>query len=400
MNNEISFKDHKFIIAGGDGINPLGIVRSLGEEGINSSAIRLRHSNHWASVNTSKYVTQVDYAKDYEDVYRICVEKYGNEELKPFLFFTDEGNALVFDSHYDEIKEKFIFYNCGSAGKLTHLTDKDAQCKLACECGFRVPTFEIIDKGTYPSKVTYPLITKTINPNEGHWKRDMVVCRNKDELREAYNHIAANKLLVEEYINGVCEVDFKGFSIRGGEEIFFTYQKKWRHNDLSCNYLMFFSPIENVEIKDKISKFIKLAHFTGIFDIEFIQDETGELYFLEVNWRTGQYNYNHSLEGVNLPYLWAKSVVEDKIDTVSIVLKHGPYTTIDEMEMVNALKHRASFKSFLSQIKKANFVYYYNSADNRPFRVAVKNMIKHKLHNQFVKIRNRVLSHKKCKIIR
>ena len=75
-------KEHKqyrkYIIFGGDGINPLGIVRSLGEVGIESDIIRFRESAHLATIETSKYVRNAYYGDTNEELLtillRICLK--------------------------------------------------------------------------------------------------------------------------------------------------------------------------------------------------------------------------------------------------------------------------------------------------------------------------------------
>ena len=54
---------HKCIIFGGDGVNALGVVRSLGEKGIKSYVIRLHPTEHIPPIESSKYVIRTWLAK-------------------------------------------------------------------------------------------------------------------------------------------------------------------------------------------------------------------------------------------------------------------------------------------------------------------------------------------------
>ncbi len=375
---ETTYKGHKFILAGGDGINPLGIVRSLGEAGYKSYVVRVEEPRH-TSIHTSRYVEQCTPGYGYDGVLNVCLAKYGNETLSPFVFLTDECHSEVFDRHYDDIKDKFIFYNTGEKGGLTKLSDKAYQCQLAAQSGILVPQFEVVKTGEMPKHVPYPIITKTITSNEGGWKKDMIICRNESELQEAYQHIQAKTLLIEQYIEGVNEVDYKGFSIKHGEDVFFTHVKRWKYKDKEHGHRMFFEPSIGDEMLDKLRRLIQSAHYEGIFDAEFIQDKEGNLYFLEVNWRTGMYNYNHTVEGVNLPFLWAKSMLDGKIDVDSIHPQTSKYTTLDEISLLAmCIKHPQKIFCAIREIKKADILYFYNQQDIRPFVYSLFNFFKRK----------------------
>ena len=378
---------HKFIIFGGDGINALGIVRSLGEMGIQSNVIRLTRSEHIPPIETSKYVTNVWYAKNPEEVLTILLENFSNEIEKPILFFTDELHTEVYDKHYDQLKEKFISYNAGHSGELIKLLNKAYQCQLAEECGIKVPKYEIVNKGDLPKNVPYPIITKTITSNEGHWKQDMIVCQTPEELQEAYKNIAADRLQIEEYIDSTNEVDLKGFSIAGGEQIFFTHLKRWHYKDSSKGHFMYFEPCMDEEFKARITQLIQKANYSGIFDAEFIQDKQGNLYFLEVNWRTGMYNYNHTYEGINLPYLWAKSTIEGNINTQDIQVKNINYTALCELTSFgDALRHPKKIPNWIREIRTADVLYYYNKKDKYPCFVTWCKFFLRKIRNVLRKV--------------
>lgn len=375
------YKDRKYISFGADGINPLGVVRSLGQEGIHTIIIREKESVHLASVDTSVYASDIYYADSNEEALSILMEHYGNEKLKPVLFFTYEGNSDFCNNIYDQLKDKFIFYNAGENGALTRLNSKEVQCKLAFESGMRVPKYEIVKKGELPKTLLYPVITKTLTSTESGWKRDMVICKNEDELTDAYNKILADRIMIEEYIDAPNEFDIKGFSINGGEQIYFTYQKTWHFKDQKKRWLMFFEPCINDEIKAKLSKMIRKANYSGIFDAEFMQEQNGDLVFLEINWRTGMFNYNHTAAGVNVPYLWAKSTIDGKIDYSSIKPIMASYTAMDEMSFADVLRHPKDLCSWIKALRKADMLFYYHRNDKRPFYVSLKHFINRKISN-------------------
>lgn len=373
-------QNRKYIIFGGGGVNALGIVRSLGEVGIKPDIITDKKS----LIRSSRYVGNVFWGATSDEFLAILLDNYGKEVLKPVVFFTDEGNEACFDSHYNKLKDRFICYNASVENGLNRLLSKEIQCLLAEQCGIKVPAYEVLETGVLPTKVSYPIITKTLTSNDGRWKKDMIVCQNEDELKAAYSTICAKQIMVEEYINGTNEVDLKGFSIQNGKQICFTSLKKWKYKDLQHKWLMYFEPCHDNELKCKLSKLIRAANYNGIFDAEFIQDLNGELYFLEVNWRTGMYNYNHTYEGINLPYLWAKSMIENVIDEKSIHPVQEAYCAIDEIgSFADVLRHPKLFMKWIKSINKADVLYYYNKKDRRPCLIAWLQFFRRKIHNLF-----------------
>lgn len=375
-------KKHKFIVIGGDAVNALGVIWGLGEVGIKSCVLGEWELRHHAALSKSKYVESVDVVQNNEEIYRILKEKYGNEEYKPFLFFTWEHHEAFIDEHYDELKDKFYFYNAGHQGSLNLLLSKSFQCELASKCGIRVPQHKVVPKGTLSHGIPYPIITKTVSSDIPSWKRDMIVCYNEGELQKAYQKIEAESVIIEEFIEGVCEVDLKGFSINEGKEIFFTHLKTWKKKEDNTTNLMYFEPCKNDSLKQQLAQLIQKANYNGIFDAEFIQDKEGNLFFLEVNWRTGMYNYNHLLEGVDLPYLWAKSTLEGHIDISSIFVKPIKYVAFDEMSaFTECLRHPKLFPIWLRHYKSADVLYFRNKHDIRPTRRFWLNLFTRKLRH-------------------
>ena len=119
-------KSHKFIIFGYDHYNALGVVRSLGEKGIAPIVILHKTIVKDASlVPNSRYASVVHIVENVDDGYRLLLEKYGNEEFKPFLYSCDDYVEMCLDSHYEELKNRFYFFDGGQAGIVSRYMDKD-----------------------------------------------------------------------------------------------------------------------------------------------------------------------------------------------------------------------------------------------------------------------------------
>ena len=103
-------KDHEFIVFALDHYNPLGVIRSLGENGINPIFIAVKHK---LDIGTkSKYLKECYKVDTIEEGYKLLMKKFGNyKENLPFLITCDDKSIGYFDDHYEEIKDKFISFN-------------------------------------------------------------------------------------------------------------------------------------------------------------------------------------------------------------------------------------------------------------------------------------------------
>lgn len=237
------------------------------------------------------------------------------------------------------------------------------------KCGCDIPKTEVVNKGNLPKSLKYPVITKAII-SEGNWKADMHICKNEQELLEAYKTIKSNPLLVEEFIVKKNELCVDGFSINGGNEVWMPYTSEYiRFSDLSYGNYMWMKPLVDDDARNKIQKVLQEANYSGIFEAEFLIDEENKLYFLEINFRNSTWSYAYTFGGLNLPYQWAVSTLKGKIDFASANIRKKPFTAMAEMnDFRSAVKTgEISFFKWLIQAYKTDCHYYYNKKDSSPF---------------------------------
>ena len=114
-------KEHRFVIIGGDNINSLGILRSLGEAGLMPEMIMVNERNPSFILN-SRYAKVVHKSSSVSESFNLLLSIYGNERKKPFVFATDDTNEQILDEHYDDLKDRFFFYNAGCSGRVSKYT--------------------------------------------------------------------------------------------------------------------------------------------------------------------------------------------------------------------------------------------------------------------------------------
>ncbi len=86
--------------------------------------------------------------------------------------------------------------------------------------------------------------------------------------------------------------------------------------------------IEKYIEPDKLKKLIGSFDYSGLFSIDFLIVD-GKPYMCEINFRNDGNGYFPTVGGVNLPYLWYRSVIGDGSDNSSLRIKRE-YTIMRE----------------------------------------------------------------------
>ena len=375
---DIELREHKHIVFCVDHYNPLNVIRSLGEMGLNPHVILV--AEHPVMINHCRYVKKLHIVHSHEDGLKVLISEYSHEEKMPFLYLSNDNTVSCIDDHYDELKNYFITYNAGGeAGRLVWLQNKDNITNLAAQAGLDNPKKEVVDIGVLPTTLKYPIITKVLASTMGAWKGDVHICQNEEELKEAYKDIQSPKLILQEYVSKVGEFCMEGFSINDGQDIFIPYVADYiRYYGDSYGHYMWMKPFEDGEFKEKIKDLFKQTKFNGIFEIEFMKGPDSKYYFLEINFRASTWNYALTVGGGNLPYFWAKSTLAGRVLLEEMNLRTTPFTAIVEPEdfVNNVLGSRTvGLLTWLKQCFTADCHYYFNKNDWKPFYHFLKRII-------------------------
>ena len=97
-----SYNGHKVIIFAQEHYNPLGQIRSLGENGINPIYFSVKRGKEIAVY--SKYISKLHCVDTIEEGYDSLLREYGgfDYEHRPYVLFSDDKCIGWFDKHYDE----------------------------------------------------------------------------------------------------------------------------------------------------------------------------------------------------------------------------------------------------------------------------------------------------------
>lgn len=301
------------IIIGGNHHNTLGVVRALGVTGLKNYIHLILNGDKNSFVYRSKYIDKSRTIFVYEDdeIPEQIIKVSKTMSHKPIVICCGDHFINVIDCHFDYLKEYAIVPNAKEKeGRISYYLSKDNQSVLARECGLKVPTQQTLTaKELDLASIGFPCIIKPLNSVIGG-KADIKICYSFNELREyKESHQASDEVRVEEYITKSMEFQLIGCSLE--QQIIipgYTHLIRQPKNT-NTGYLKY-SPISDgvigQDLINKVHDFIHKIGYKGLFSVEFIRDNRGEDYFLEINMRNDGNAYCVTTAGVNLPYIWYK----------------------------------------------------------------------------------------------
>lgn len=371
MNNR--YNDHLVIVMAKEHYNPLSMIRSLGKRGINPIYIAIDGKDKIAS--SSKYVSNCHFVKTVQEATDLLIKDYGHEAMPPFVLFTDDETVGYVDLRYDDLKNRFLYFNAGRSGRVNEFMNKFKVLELANKYGLKTLNTVMCDRGEIPAGLEYPIITKSISPLVGGWKSDVFICENEEDLKNAYKSIQSPVVVLQKYIDKQNEYCLEGFSINKGAETYFAIS-------VTYNYLLkdYYSPYLTVRKADKedinmaLSAMIKEIGFEGIFETEFLIDQNGAIYFDEINFRNSPWSYPAAVLGSSLPELWMRSMTWGSIlcrpaevpDNFTAMIEPVDYAKRVEGGMITEAQ-------WLYDFKRSNVTFYYDEDDTKPYYVMMEN---------------------------
>lgn len=360
--------NYEYIVFGSEHYNPLGIIRSLGEAGINPIAVIIKGKRPFAS--KSKYIKYLHVVDTIEEGYRLIQKKYNNHNPnhKTFLLTGGDDTTSYLDKHFSDLRDGFIFQNAGEDGRITYYMDKHNINQLAIKHGLNVLKDYVVQKNEIPVNIEYPIITKSISSNLGG-KKDVFICNNRTELENAFKNIQSNPVLVQKYIKKKNELCLDGLSVNGGKDLVITMGTDYKYilADSYSQYMNMFT-YTNTDIIEKIKAILSEIRYEGIFTVEFLLDGNDELYFLEVNLRNSGWSYAATCVDMNMPIIWCESMLNNKIE--SDVVKTIPQNSTAMADLddfrVRVRGKKINILQWIKEFKQCTAVFYYNKYDRRP----------------------------------
>lgn len=363
------------IVLGSKGVNATGLIRSLGMASIN-----VVYASTYSKIE-SKYVWKyLKLPEDKKKWVNILNNYFDMKKIRPSIFPCDDEMVVWLDENYNKLVEKFILPS--SSIDLKVIADKSVMNKLADEAGLNVPKYRKVLIKNIPQQVEYPLILKPYAGYAGS-KGDISICHNDDEYtnavqtlkKQGYKEVLLQQLLDDPEQE---EIGLMGMSLKNGQVVIPGIIHKIRSYPMgkgSTSYARFSSDMSEIN-EEKIKKFVSATGYVGIFDIDMIK-AYGKYWFIEINYRNGQYGYIPTAAGYNLPANWVYGMKNEKVEKCNN-LQEIYY--INEREDYRHVKEGTiNKKEWLKEFHAASAYGMYCPGDQRPFI------------RQYVKIPDRVI---------
>lgn len=367
--------DHEVIVFAMDHYNLLGVVRSFGENGINSIVIAEKSKTDISSY--SKYTKEYIRVENVDEGYRVLMDRFGDRtDNLPFLITCDDRTVGFMDIRYDEWKDKFIGFNAGTSGNITKYMDKFKILELAKKYSLKTLNTICVDNGDIPENLEYPVITKSISPVIGGWKSDVHICYSDEELTAAFEKIKSPKVIIQKYIEKKNEYCIDGFCVDNGNIMFNGIESTY-------NYLIpgYYSPYMTVknfsqpEIGRLLAKMMREIGFEGVYSIEFLIDQDNNYYFSEINFRNSTWSYAATCAGMNLLVLWSEAMLMKKLpDGIRKEIPDEFMAMVEPIDYGKRVKTgKIELGEWLGDFKKAGCTFYYSKDDMEPFIFMCRN---------------------------
>jgi D-aspartate ligase len=383
-------EEMRVAIVGGLHHNTLGVIRSLGENGIskkNISVLILAKTFPEKNIITqTRYLdrSMLRTTDSEEGIIKWLLDLSKDRFHRTIICCSDAATEAVIEN-VDILKQ---YYFCPDTKlPIKQLMEKEFQGQLACECGLHVPEGMTISKNDFLEWDTFPCIIKPCKSTAGAGKADIIISKDKKELLNNIKHIKADTVQIQRFINKKMEFQLIGCSLDNGDTIIipgFTTIIRQPPNT-NTGYLLY-SPINKLQIDLlPIKSFVKRIGYSGLFSIEFIRDETGKDYFLEINMRNDGNAYCVKTAGVNLPYIWCYYQTKGKLPDTPIDIKKEIHFIPDFIDYSLA-RHNIGTLKWIKEFMLSESHTLFNCRDMGPFS--------YELNKFVIGIINRKILHK------
>lgn len=377
----------KVVVLGRNYCNILTTARALGEAGYSVEIIKvfktkpskLKFLRTMKPDSLSKYVTSYQELITNGDKNAVVntVLKLAESEKK-LVVPVDDYVCYAIDKKYEKLNDKFFIANInGKSRAIAELMQKDKQKEIAKEKN--VPTLNgwLIksDDGIYeiPDDIKYPCFVKP-NVSMRSSKSNMKACKNQDELKRFLDKLSKQgdfEFLCEELAD--IKQEFSVLGLSDGKKAItagaFRVLKGGHHDRNGVALLGELISPEKIEDSIKMcNKFVESLNYTGLYDIDLIQDVNDNVYFVEMNFRAGASTYALSKAGVNLFGGFADYMLKNEpIESIEPVNSKKTFIS-EKILMEEFARGDISFKEIRTLMNSADIFFVKNENDIKPYK--------------------------------
>lgn len=358
----------KAVVIGGNHHNTLGVVRSLGRANILSDVVLVTEDIN-PFVLKSKYVRTRYVVSTSNELLGLLQEEYSLEQEKPVIISCSDEVSSYISSNRQLLESLFVLPGVHGEGTIANYMDKAVMNSIAANNGLSVPHSKILQylDAEIDKEIIYPCITKPLESSKGS-KNDIVICEEKKSLIDFLAKNKTNKYLVQEYIDKKIEFQLIGCSLDHGARIIIPGKSViLRQPSCTNTGFLHYSKLDDsyADTVEKTKQLIAEIGYSGLFSAEFIRDESGTDYFMEINFRNDGNAIAVTNAGVNLPVIWYKSCANlpfgDEIKDI-----HEEFVMPEFAELSLYIEGTISKKEWKADMRQATTYMDYDEDDPAP----------------------------------
>lgn len=352
------------VVIGGSHHNTLGVIRSLGDQGIKPFVILIDKSNYRSYVSYSQYINEYWQVSNSDMAVDTLIAQFsGGEKQKTVVFACNDEIALKLDESKNKFPLSFIVPGTiGNIG-LNRLMNKQVMAEVAKSVGISVPK----EYNVFSDTIVFPIIAKPLVSVKGH-KTDIAIISDQNELDTYLKNHSPENTQFQQYIDKEVEFQIIGASLGSGDKVIIPGVSTILGYCQSSNtaYLKYGYLNESYEA-EKCKRFMKAVGFNGLFSMEFVRGKDGINYYMETNFRNDGNGIAVKHAGVNLPYIWFMYNVFGHYDGVPLQIKKEVKVMPELQELYFLRSKKISIKEFVKHLLATNHLMEFSWKDQRPF---------------------------------
>ena len=369
----------KVIVVGDDGINSLGLIRSLGEAGIRSDALITDSGSKKVHLLKSRYLNKGYVVPKDEDILFESLQAYGKKNGTTYLFPTSDFVLNVIGKHSEDLKRYYVLPSVSDKiGSLSDILSKEKMAYYAEKAGFVIPKMQkchIDISGCVPSEIVscfadeYPLILKSDSILVSGC--DFKIVYDEKELVDFLHKCADRTVIIQKYITDAQElaVQCVGFGQNRKAEAYGVI-KKIRTSVFAMGTTTYaeLTSFDNQILKNLCCIFAELLDYSGLYDLDILVKDQ-KLYFIECNFRNGSNGYAYTKAGCNLAYLWLSNFTnQESKASNNLQCQFHAITFINDVgDFAHVLRRDIPPFTWLKQYSVADCRLLFNFRDQMPF---------------------------------
>lgn len=305
---------NKAVVLGCNYYIGLSIIRCLGREGVHVVACDYDFKNSYGA--KSKYISEflkIENLNNFgEEAFQGLIEYGKKQDEKPVLLPTHDKYVEFIDEYYDELEKYYLISQ--AKGLNTKLLDKWTLHDIAKENGVKIPTTisandeKLVERVN--NEVGFPCIIKPFDTVKFTkvFRNKVFICKNVGEMEAGIKKAKDNdiEIFVQEIVPGFddCMLTYDYYIDRSGKTTHYMTAQKQRQWPINFGASVFTIQKYNQQLVDISKPFLENIGYRGFGEIEFKKHEkTGEIYLIEINARTTNFNNLIYKVGINMPYI-------------------------------------------------------------------------------------------------